>query len=151
MKGSIPFCIALISCAVAATSVSAQGVQSAESRSAALMELRAQAAAVDGDWSAVADLAGKAYQQSPSINNEFNLATAYTHTGQTSLAIPLYADIASKGEFVEATVLYNYRSGPRPERARYNVADEANRRLQLLSGPSSQVSSTSMAKGSLTR
>ncbi len=150
MKGSIPFCIALIGCAVAATSASAQS-QSAETRSAALMELQAQSAAVSGDWAAVADLAGRAYQQSPSINNEFNLATAYTHTGQAALAVPLYADVAAKGQFVEAPVLYDYRSNVRPERVRYNVADEANRRLELLTSQPSQVASTSMAKASLVR
>jgi len=152
MKGSIPFYIALIGCVVAATSASAQAAgQSAETRSAALMELQAQSAAVDGDWSAVADLAGRAYQQSPSINNEFNLATAYTHVGQTALAIPLYADVAAKGQFVEAPVLYDYRSRPRPVRVRYNVADEANRRLELLSGQPIQDGRTATAKTSLSR
>ena len=143
MKSSIPFCIALVSCAVIAGSASAQArSQVAENHSAAIMELQAQQAALDDNWTAVASLAGKAYRQSASLNNEFNLATAYTHTGQLALAIPLYADVAANGRYVEATALYDYRSGIRPPRVQYNVADEANRRLELLTGQSAGQPST---------
>jgi hypothetical protein len=110
------------------------------------MELQAQQAALDDNWTAVVSLAGKAYRESPSLNNEFNLATAYTRTGQMALAIPLYADVAANGRYSEVTVLYDYRSGTRPPRVQYNIADEANRRLVLLTGQAYDQPATNRAQ-----
>jgi hypothetical protein len=79
-------------------------------------------------------LAAASYRESPGLTNEFNLATAYVHTGRVALAIPLYADVATNGKFTQGTALYDYRHGVRPERVRFNYSEEANRRLVLLTG-----------------
>ena len=147
MKYLPPVCIALASVAILATSASAEGHDQVVGNGAAgVTELKAQEAAVSGDWAKVAELAGKAYRQSPSLNNEFNLATAYTHTGQIALAIPLYADVAENGQRVQVTALYDYRRpGARPPRVSFNMADEANRRLELLTGQPAARSGTQLA------
>ena len=86
------------------------------------------------DWRAVETSAAKAYGQSPSPMNEFNLAVAYAHTGKTVLAIPLFVDVAANGKDAEATALYRYRRGGPSVPVKFNVADEANRRLAALVG-----------------
>ncbi len=102
--------------------------------SAAQLASRAEQAGADSDWSAMAILAAASYRESPGMVNEFNLATAYAHTGRTALAIPLYADVVQNGKFTQGTALYDYRHGVSPKRVRFNFSDEANRRLALLTG-----------------
>ncbi len=114
--------------------------QAASTASADVLESQSEQSAVDGDWYAVADLSGRAYNKSPNLTNEFNLAAAYMHTGQSALAIPLLLDAAANGQFTEAKVLYDYRAGQRPARIQYNVADEANRRLAILTRGSADTS-----------
>jgi hypothetical protein len=92
-------------------------------------------AAVLGDWSAALAVTEKAYRDNPTLGNEFNLATAYAHTGRADLAIPLYEDVAAKGQFSNATVLYEYRrSDGRLSHRTFNYSDEALRRIALLTG-----------------
>jgi len=98
------------------------------------MEQQAEEAGQAGDWAREVALAGASYSKSASLLNEFNLATAYMHTGQNALAIPLYADVAANGQYTDVIAQYNYRTGPRPARVSYNMTDEANRRLTELTG-----------------
>jgi hypothetical protein len=103
---------------------------------AARLEMQADQAALDGDWATLTTLAGASYRASPSLANEFNLATAYVHNGQTALAVPLYADVAAHGQFAQGALLYDYRnpSAPVPVHKRVNYSDEANRRIAILTG-----------------
>ncbi len=102
--------------------------------SAVIAEKQSEHAAVDRDWTNAAVLAAQSYRESASITNEFNLAADYTHTGQIALAIPLYADVAANGQFVNARAVYDYRHDARPDRVQFNYADEANRRIAELTG-----------------
>ena len=123
--------------AILATAASAQD-QSAtfDANAAARARSLAVRAAALGDWPAVAALLENVYREDPSLGNEFNLATAYTRTGQVALAIPLYEDVARKGQFNSAIALYEYRSevDPRTPRRSFNYADEALRRIAALQG-----------------
>lgn len=105
-----------------------------DSQAPAKLEVHAEQAMLAGDWNSATAMAGRAYREDPNLRTEFNLATAYEHTGQVGLAIPLYQDLAQRGQFVDTQALYDYRSGIRPERVRYSYAGEANRRLQILTG-----------------
>jgi len=107
-----------------------------DAQAAARARSLAVRAAALGDWPAVTALLEKVYRNDPSLGNEFNLATAYTRTGQTALAIPLYEDVAKKGQFNSATALYQYRdeADPRTPRRSFNYSDEALRRIALLQG-----------------
>ena len=125
---------------IAASASAADHPLAGNSASAAVLESNSEQSAIAGDWYAVADQSGRAYNESPNLTNEFNLATAYMHTGQNALAIPLLLDSAANGQFTQAKVLYDYRSGQRPARIQYNVADEANRRLAILTGGSANTS-----------
>ena len=87
-----------------------------------------------GDWNSATAIAGRAYREDPNLRTEFNLATAYEHAGQAALAIPLYRDLAVKGQFTWTQALYDYRHGPRPEHVQFNYADAANERLAALTG-----------------
>jgi len=92
-------------------------------------------AAVLGNWSAALAVTEKAYRDNPTLGNEFNLATAYAHVGRADLAVPLYEDVAAKGQFSTATVLYEYRrSDGRMSHRTFNYSDEALRRIALLTG-----------------
>jgi hypothetical protein len=107
-----------------------------DAQAAARAKAMAVRAAALGDWPAVTALLEKVYRDDPSLGNEFNLATAYVHTGQTALAIPLYEDVAKKGQFNSATVLYQYKdeADRRTPRRSFNYSDEALRRIALLQG-----------------
>ena len=99
------------------------------------MELQAQAAAVDSNWSLEVAWAPQSYRRSPSLENEFNLASGYEKTGRAALAIPLYQDVAAHGQFIAGQAVYDYRhGGARPPRDRYNLADEAQRRIDQIVG-----------------
>ena len=136
MKRLIPFLVAVGSVALMGATASAANLdQSSGSTAGAVAESQAEQAAVNSDWTQVAILAAKSYREGPSVANEFNLATAYTHSGETTLAIPLYADVAERGKLSTARVLYDYRhNGYRPPHLTFNYADEANRRLAVLTG-----------------
>ena len=135
MKRLIPFLVAVGSVALMGATASAANLdQSSGSTAGAVAESQAEQAAVNSDWTQVAILAAKSYREGPSVANEFNLATAYTHSGETTLAIPLYADVAANGQYTTVVAQYDYRSGPRPARVSYNMTDEANRRLVELTG-----------------
>ena len=110
--------------------------QTPSTTEAARLEMHADQAALDGDWATVTALSGRSYRESPSLANEFNLAAAYVHNGQTALAIPLYADVAANGQFAQGAVLYDYRNPatPVPVHKRINYSDEANRRIAILTG-----------------
>jgi hypothetical protein len=97
-----------------------------------LSELHSEQACVDSDWARVVVLSGQSYRRQPTLENEFNLATAYENLGQIALAIPLYENVARYGEFTYTHALYDYRHGARVERPGFNYSDEANRRLAIL-------------------
>ena len=98
------------------------------------LEVNSEEAMLAGDWNSATAMAGRAYREDPNLKTEFNLATAYEHSGQAALAIPLYQDLARRGQFVDTQALYDYRSGVRPDRVVFNYAGEANRRLAVLTG-----------------
>ena len=99
------------------------------------IELQAQTAAIDSNWYLEVALATKAYRKSPSLENEFNLASGYEKTGRAALAIPLYQDVAAHGQFIAGQAVYDYRhGGARPPRDRYNLTDEAQRRIDQIVG-----------------
>ncbi len=128
---------AAIGVSLVATSALAQDQgQVFDAAAAARAKSLAVRAAALGDWPAVAALLEKVYRNDPSLGNEFNLATAYARTGQATLAIPLYEDVARKGQFNSATALYEYRGeiDPRTPRRNFNYSDEALRRIALLQG-----------------
>ena len=102
--------------------------------SAVVAEKQSEQAALAGDWANATILAARSYRESPSIINEFNLAADYVQSGRAALAIPLYEDVAANGQFLEAKVVYDYRSGARPDRVQFNYGDEANRRIAELTG-----------------
>src|SRR5579863_2073033 len=62
-------------------------------------EFEGEMAAQSGDWKMTLAFSEWSYQQTPDLNNEFNLATAYQHTGNNALAIPLYIDLVNRGQF----------------------------------------------------
>ena len=131
-------CVAIaIGIAALSTGASAQDQGGTfDAQAAARAKSLAVRAAALGDWPAVAALLEKGYRDDPSLGNEFNLATAYARTGQVSLAIPLYEDVARRGQFNSARVLYEYRSevDPRTPRRSFNYSDEALRRIAALEG-----------------
>lgn len=100
----------------------------------AKVAVAAEEAMLAGDWNSATVIAGRAYREDPNLRTEMNLATAYEHEGQVALAIPLYRDLEVKGQFTWTQALYDYRHGPRPENVVYNYAEEAHRRLALLTG-----------------
>ncbi|MGZ6014137.1 MAG: hypothetical protein ACXWKM_00190 [Phenylobacterium sp.] len=122
MKRLISLAIAIATATSLATPVLAQD----------LAERQSERAGVIGDWAQVVVLSGQSYRRQPTLENEFNLATGYEHTGQIALAIPLYADVAKYGEFTHAVTLYDYSHGARVQRAGFNYSEEANRRLAML-------------------
>ncbi len=97
-----------------------------------VLEMQAKQAASTGDWHAVVILAGASYRRQPTLENEFNLATAYANVGQVALAIPLFEQVARDGLYTRAQFLYDYRHGATVQDAGFNYADEANRRISLL-------------------
>jgi hypothetical protein len=107
------------------------GGGSAENRK---IELKAESAAIDQDWAQETALAAAAYRRTPTLENEFNLASGYQQTGRSALAIPLYQDVVVHGQYVAGQAVYDYRHGPAPRRDRYNLADEAQRRLDQIAG-----------------
>jgi len=132
MKASSFVCLALAGAAFIATPVLAAEQQEPATYSAQLEQNRAEQAAVRGDWTAAAKLDAQSYRESPSVSNEFNLAAAYTHTGQSALAIPLYQDVAENGGRRTAFALYDDRAGSPVGAREFNYAQEATRRLGVL-------------------
>ena len=130
------FAIALgASILLCGTAASAEGASpvggSAETRHT---ELAAESAAINQDWSQEVALAAAAYRQAPSLENEFNLASGYQKTGRAALAIPLYQDVVAHGQFISGQAVYDYRHSVGPRRERYNLAEEAQRRLNQIAG-----------------
>jgi hypothetical protein len=62
-------------------------------------ELQGEMAAERSDWKMTLAFSERSYQQTPDLINEFNLATAYEHTGSSALAIPLYIDLVERGQY----------------------------------------------------
>ncbi len=74
-----------------------------------------------------------AYRTDPSLANEFNLATTYARAGEVNLAIPLYMDVAKKGQFTSARAIFDRKDqDPKAPKASFNYSDEALRRIALL-------------------
>jgi len=98
----------------------------------------AQVASLSGDWTSEVALAGKAYREDPSLLNEFNLATGYVKLGRTTLAIPLFEDVAARGQYVHVQAVYNYASplndGVRARHMDSTLSEESARRLNLIAG-----------------
>jgi hypothetical protein len=132
MKPLNSFCLAIASAAIIATPVLAADQQEPAIYAAEVSQLHGEQASVRGDWAEATRLDEQSYRQSPSISNEFNLATDYTHTGQPALAIPLYQDVAEHGGDRTAAAAYNDRTQAAPPRERFNYAEEAVRRLDAL-------------------
>ncbi len=131
----------LLTLALAATALSSAALAqdrdaSFDAAAASRAKSLAVRAAALGDWAEVTRLLEKVYRDDPSLGNEFNLATAYVHTDQASLAIPLYADVARKGQFNQAVALYQFKSDVDPllPRRSFNYSDEALRRIAALQG-----------------
>ena len=96
--------------------------------------LDAEVASQRGDWHESARLAEISYRAKPDLWNEFNLATAYQHTGRSAEAIPLYIDLTERGQFARSYPLYSYdRSWPAPMLP--FLADEAAHRLDKMGAP----------------
>ena len=96
--------------------------------------LDAEVASQRGDWNESARLAEISYRAKPDLWNEFNLATAYQHTGRGALAIPLYIDLTERGQYARTSPLYsNDRSWPAPMLP--FMADEAAHRLAQMGAP----------------
>ena len=115
----------------------------AASPQAEKLQIAADQAAAHDDWRKAGELSSEAYRRSPSLVNEFNLASYYARSGQYALAVPLYADVAANGQFSEGFAVYDYRHDPRPKREGFNFSDEANRRLAELSGATPPMASNS--------
>jgi len=91
--------------------------------------LHGQSAAQRGDWLISAAFSGRSFKQTPNMTTEFNLATAYQHTGRADLAIPLYIDIAERGQYLKTVPLLN-ADGTWPLNLMSSTyADEASKRL----------------------
>lgn len=96
--------------------------------------LDAEVASQRGIWNESARLAEISYRAKPDLWNEFNLATAYQHTGRSAEAIPLYIDLTERGQFARSYPLYSYdRSWPAPMLP--FLADEAAHRLNQMGAP----------------
>ena len=94
---------------------------------------RAELAAASGDWAAATRLMEAAYRADPNIGNEFNLATTYARAGKVELAIPLYEDVARKGQFTNAASIFDRKDAETGRRRKtFNYSDEALRRIALL-------------------
>jgi hypothetical protein len=98
----------------------------------------AQTASLAGDWTSEVALAGKAYKEDPSLLNEFNLATGYEQLGRTTLAIPLFQDVAARGQYIHVQAVYDYHArvlgGARVRHMDSTLSDESTRRLNLIAG-----------------
>ena len=101
---------------------------------AQINSLEGLSASVRGDWVAAAALAAKAYRENPNVTNEFNLATSYQRIGRSTLAIPLYQDLATRGQFTVTHVVYDYRHEGGGRRMDQFISDEASRRLDMIAG-----------------
>jgi hypothetical protein len=101
-------------------------------------EQDAQSASLKGDGTSEVALAGKAYREDPSLLNEFNLATGYERLGRTVLAIPLYQDLAVRGQYINVEAVYNYDSplyaGVRARHMNSTLSAESLRRLNQIAG-----------------
>jgi hypothetical protein len=128
-------CLAATAAALLTTPALAQGLLAAANTPAAhAAELNAQEAAINDDWSGVLADAARAYNLTPSVENEFNLAAAYENTGRPTLAIPLYRDVAARGRMTVGEAVYDYRRGPGPEYKWFFLSDAASNRLYALKG-----------------
>ena len=131
----IPLFLTFAGLAAVAAPAQAQSRQQAPgTNAAALVELNSEHAALAGDWTAVTALSGRSYRLSPSLTNEFNLASAYERGGQSALAVQLYNDVAENGQFTLGAALYANGGGRPGQPAHFNMSDEANRRLSALTG-----------------
>lgn len=132
MKRVSSICLAVLGVAILATPVLAAEQQEPGTYPAQVEQREGAVAFVNGDWASATRLDEQSYRQSPSISNEFNLATDYSHTGQPALAIPLYQDVAEHGGQRTAASVYNDRTQAAPAREQFNYAEEAARRLGAL-------------------
>jgi hypothetical protein len=96
-------------------------------------EFEAEMAAQSGDWKMTLAFSERSYQQTPDLNNEFNLATAYQNTGNNALAIPLYIDLVNRGQYtLTHSILKADGTMPRPMLR--TISMESARRLGGLGG-----------------
>ena len=96
-------------------------------------EFEGEMAAQSGDWKLTLAFSERSYQQTPDLNNEFNLATAYQHTGNDALAIPLYIDLVDRGQYTLTHSMLN-ANGTMPAPMLRTIAMESARRLGGLGG-----------------
>jgi hypothetical protein len=129
-----PFLIAVAGIALIGTPALAADRSSDSKDSAALSNMKGQAALLAGDDATATAFEAKSYAKQPTLSNEFNLATAYQRTGQFALAIPLYQEVVSGGKYTNGLFVYNYRTTFRPGPAGFNYAQEASRRLDTITG-----------------
>ena len=103
---------------------------------APLHATHATEAGAANNWYVEVALAEKAYREDPTVQNEFNLATGYQHTGRATLAIPLYQDVAARGQYMQSRAVYNYEAAPNvPGRViDSTLGMEAQRRLDMIAG-----------------
>ena len=73
----------------------------------------------------------RSYQQKPDLFNEFNLATAYQHTGNNALAIPLYLDLVERGQYTPTASILN-ADGTMPPPMLATISLESAKRLGVL-------------------
>jgi len=90
-------------------------------------------AAERGDWKTTLAFSERSYRQTPDLVNEFNLATAYEHTGSNALAIPLYIDLVERGQYTLTAPLLN-SDGTVPAPMQRTISMESAKRLDLLGG-----------------
>lgn len=94
-------------------------------------EFQAEMAAQSGNWGMTLAFSKRSYQQTPDVDNEFNLATAYQHTGNDALAIPLYIDLVDRGQYTLTHSLLN-ADGTMPPAMLKTISQESAKRLARL-------------------
>jgi hypothetical protein len=109
-------------------------------------EFEGEMAAQSGDWKLTLAFSERSYQQTPDLNNEFNLATAYEHTGNNALAIPLYIDLVDRGEYTLTHSMLN-ADGTMPHPMLRTISMESARRLGRLGGSDAGIGPVVARKG----
>jgi hypothetical protein len=94
-------------------------------------EAQGEVAAQSGNWKMTLAFSERSYQQKPDLFNEFNLATAYQHTDNNALAIPLYLDLVERGQYTATASILN-ANGTMPPAMLRTISMESAKRLGVL-------------------